>query len=286
MLFLQHFLTAMLSCFTTHLVSLAVPYSPRHDIPDEEETASSLDPSPASGSSPQTSPAEELEATAAMCHHCFDVLVKALKQKKEKGRSGKTTTGYFSSISGSSSSDPMSVLADFGQPDFVKHLPDQMVECPLFVTWDKRKASHNPLQRQKYSFELRGCIGTLSPRPLVSSIGEYALISALRDRRFHPVALTEVPELRVAVSLLVKYEPCDHCHDWHVGVHGIIIRWVEESRGVEYSATYVNRSSVFFFAVFLDVCIFSSSLFFSLFTGICPRLLPSRVGTKRRQSGP
>lgn len=105
---------------------------------------------------------------------------------------------------------------------------------------------------------MRGCIGTLAPKPLITSIGEYALISALRDRRFRPVHVSEVPHLRVGVSLLVRYEPCEHCHDWVVGVHGIIIRWTEDDhpgggggglvgRGLvggggsptEYSATYL-----------------------------------------------
>jgi uncharacterized protein (TIGR00296 family) len=74
---------------------------------------------------------------------------------------------------------------------------------------------------------------------LVSSIGEYALISALRDRRFHPVSLSEFPTLRVSVSLLVQYEECDHCHDWSVGIHGIIIRWMDHSKQAEFSATYL-----------------------------------------------
>jgi AMMECR1 domain-containing protein len=59
----------------------------------------------------------------------------------------------------------------------------------------------------------------------------------LKDRRFDPIRLHDVPYLRVAVSILVKYETCLHAHDWNVGVHGIIIRFSVGS--VEYSATYL-----------------------------------------------
>jgi uncharacterized protein (TIGR00296 family) len=65
------------------------------------------------------------------------------------------------------------------------------------------------------------------------------LISALRDRRFNPVSLAECPQLRVSVSLLVQYEECEHCHDWTVGIHGIMISWIDDLRQTEYSATYL-----------------------------------------------
>jgi AMME syndrome candidate gene 1 protein len=142
-----------------------------------------------------------------MCIHCFHVLVKEL----------------MSSRRGTSSSIRPPALAKLDIPE--------SAACPLFVTWDRRKVLHSD------DFCLRGCIGTLSPRPLSTSIAEYALTSALKDRRFDPIRLHEVPHLRVAVSLLVKYEPCLHCHDWMVGVHGIIIRFLVEQ--VEYSATYL-----------------------------------------------
>lgn len=74
-----------------------------------------------------------------------------------------------------------------------------------------------------HSYQLRGCIGTLGPRKIVDAVGEYAIIAALKDRRFRPITLTELPLLRVSVSLLVQYESCQDAYDWIVGVHGIII---------------------------------------------------------------
>lgn len=152
-----------------------------------------------------------------MCHYCFDVLVNELASSSSKGgwRMGNSTT-----TSGNNSEHPR----------FAATIPDS-AEAPLFITWDKRRSTSDE------SFDLRGCIGTLSPRPLLTAVGEYALTSAFRDRRFDPIKTHEVPHLRVAVSLLVNYEECSHCHDWVVGVHGIIIKFTE--RGVDYSATYL-----------------------------------------------
>jgi AMME syndrome candidate gene 1 protein len=187
---------------------------------------------------------EQLQATASMCHYCFDVLVTELRASSHrKGRNHHSTFIALQQHQQQSDNNSSTVVAP---PDFVHALPHETVECPLFVTWDKRKEQQQHHRRLSCSgggsedhFELRGCIGTLSPKPLATSIGEYALISALRDRRFDPVSLHEIPHLRVAVSLLVLYEDCDHVHDWSVGIHGIMIRWLDDEGGVEYSATYL-----------------------------------------------
>mmetsp|Transcript_43879 Transcript_43879/g.105886 ORF Transcript_43879/g.105886 Transcript_43879/m.105886 type:complete len:232 (+) Transcript_43879:114-809(+) len=143
---------------------------------------------------------QPLQATPEMCYHCFQVLIEALLENRKPSR----------------------------LPDFVDDLPDKLVECPLFVTWEKM---HNR------TWQLRGCIGTLSPKRLDSSVGEYALTSALMDRRFHPIKQSEIRSLRVGVSLLVDYEVCRDVYDWIVGVHGILIKF-QVGRN-QYSATYL-----------------------------------------------
>lgn len=85
-------------------------------------------------------------------------------------------------------------------------------------------------------YNLRGCIGTLSPRAL-SQLGSYAMKSAFEDGRFDPVSHHELPHMSVGVSLLVDYEPATRPDDWVVGIHGIIIEFVADSR--QYSATYL-----------------------------------------------
>jgi AMMECR1 domain-containing protein len=43
--------------------------------------------------------------------------------------------------------------------------------------------------------------------------------------------------MRVAFSLLVNYQICEHAYDWEIGVHGILIKF--EVRGRHYNATYL-----------------------------------------------
>ncbi len=69
--------------------------------------------------------------------------------------------------------------------------------CPMFVTWDKVL----PKGRK----QLRGCIGTIKPRP-ISFLRDYCHSSAFNDQRFNPIELLELPELQCSVSFLVRYE--------------------------------------------------------------------------------
>jgi uncharacterized protein (TIGR00296 family) len=126
-----------------------------------------------------------------------------------------------------STSQPITTTIPPPIPPFMEGLSP----CPLFITWEKRDVASS------VDYRLRGCIGTLSPRPLATAVREYALTSAFGDRRFDPVRVEEVPNLRVGVSLLVKYEVCSDVYDWQVGVHGILIKFHTE--GLQYSATYL-----------------------------------------------
>ena len=104
------------------------------------------------------------------------------------------------------------------------------VACPLFVTWKKKSAA------QGGHLQLRGCIGCLQPLPL-SSLCDYALNSALHDRRFPPLSAAELLELHCTVQLLGRFEPCG-CVDWEIGVHGVTISFVD-SLGTSRSAVYL-----------------------------------------------
>jgi uncharacterized protein (TIGR00296 family) len=148
-----------------------------------------------------------------MCVHCFDVVIHEL-------------------LSSSSTIDMTNM------DSLLESIPPS-TQCPLFVTFDIKTNNSNDNNNNNDidAYHLRGCIGTLSPRELRPSIGEYAKISAFRDHRFNPISIQEVPSLRVAVSLLVDYEECNHCHDWNVGVHGIIIHFTVHAQ--KFNATYL-----------------------------------------------
>jgi len=172
--------------------------------------------------------AVEVMASREMCEHCFDALLQELS-------SSRSTQGNKRKIS---------LLR---RPDDRK-IPD--VDCPLFVTWKKLRTrsaiiscdeNQTPQVYEDSDYDLRGCIGTLAPRPLESALVEFALTSAFHDVRFDPIAMIEVPHLKLAVSLLVGFSPCRDCLDWVPGLHGIIIKFHGNStkRGSPFSATYL-----------------------------------------------
>ncbi|KAI9504919.1 hypothetical protein GGI25_001718 [Coemansia spiralis] len=125
-----------------------------------------------------------MAATNEHCAYCFDVLAAYLK-----------------------GTSPSTVTASFDGKD---------KEYPLFVTWEKRSSSGDD--------RLRGCIGNFSPMRLDSGLREYALTSALRDTRFHPISLSELPKLTCSVSLLTDFEDAIDYMDWDIGTHGV---WLE-----------------------------------------------------------
>lgn len=111
-------------------------------------------------------------------------------------------------------------------------------------------------RRDRSRHELRGCLGTFTPKPLGEALSEYAIArypvstisiyrcilslspcSATRDSRFAPIAKREVHQLHVGVSLLTDFEQVADPLDWTPGLHGIIVEFMVESR--KYRATYL-----------------------------------------------
>lgn len=181
----------------------------------------------------------EVVASRDMCEHCFDALLHELS-------SSRSTHGTTHGNKGNKRK--MSFL----RPNNRK-IP--AVDCPLFVTWKKLgrtrpatmpcdEKNDAPKVYEDSDYELRGCIGTLAPRPLDSALAEFALTSAFHDVRFDPIALIEVPRLKLAVSLLVGFSPCRDCLDWVPGLHGIIIKFHGDSTKRSFSATYLPEVAV------------------------------------------
>ncbi|MGD8451257.1 MAG: AmmeMemoRadiSam system protein A [Phycisphaerae bacterium] len=72
---------------------------------------------------------------------------------------------------------------------------------------------------------LRGCMGTLDPSLSVAdAVRRAAASSALHDPRFSPVAVAELPDLVVEVSILSAPEPMGTIDELELGRHGVIVR--------------------------------------------------------------
>jgi AmmeMemoRadiSam system protein A len=70
---------------------------------------------------------------------------------------------------------------------------------------------------------LRGCIGVVEAfEPLSESIPRCAASAALRDPRFSPVRMEELPEIEIELSLLSPFEPI-LSENIEIGKHGLLI---------------------------------------------------------------
>lgn len=193
---------------------------------------------------PALKDASELRVSPSMCFHCFDTLLQALWVTYQHQNQHRHHWQFL----------PAATTGPDAKPQFWKDLPHERIQCPLFVTWEKRRnpslssslagvlangrtgTGHS--NKDSATYELRGCIGTLSPMPVATALTKYALISALQDSRFSPIHPSELAQLRVAVSLLVKYEQCQNVYDWQVGVHGIIIKFSDRNSSPNYSSRH------------------------------------------------
>jgi uncharacterized protein (TIGR00296 family) len=163
-----------------------------------------------------STPSPSPTASPAHCAHCFDSL-----------------SSYFAD--GPESRPP----TDAAAPSW------GATTCPFFVTLNKVGGGGATPSSPSSPPSLRGCIGSLSPRPL-SDLWAYARKSAFADRRFAPVRADEFPRLEVCVSLLVGFERGLRWDAWEVGKHGIVVEFDDPRGGAGtgasppvYSATYL-----------------------------------------------
>lgn len=71
---------------------------------------------------------------------------------------------------------------------------------------------------------LRGCIGTIEGiQPLAAAVADNAAAAASRDPRFHPVAVAELPRLRIEISALTALRPVADASEIEIGRHGIVL---------------------------------------------------------------
>ena len=101
------------------------------------------------------------------------------------------------------------------------------------MTWYKR-----PLKK-KYD-ELRGCLGTFSQElPIGVGLKKYSIMSALNDKRFDPISISEIGLLKCSISLLHSFTRASSWDDWELGKHGITIHFSDSNNIKQYNATYL-----------------------------------------------
>jgi hypothetical protein len=97
-------------------------------------------------------------------------------------------------------------------PKFKPHHEEIKRSCGAFVTLKK-------------DGRLRGCIGYMEPvMPLYQTVARMAVAAATRDSRFTPVALDELKEIEIEISVLSPMRRIDDPKEVVVGKHGIYIR--------------------------------------------------------------
>jgi AmmeMemoRadiSam system protein B/AmmeMemoRadiSam system protein A len=77
----------------------------------------------------------------------------------------------------------------------------------------------------KKSGELRGCIGyTSAVKPLYVTVRDTATLAALRDTRFPPVTVSELPQLEYEISVLSPLRRVLDIRQIKVGQHGLLMK--------------------------------------------------------------
>ena len=109
-------------------------------------------------------------------------------------------------IEGSLRGDPPSPLPAGALTEKLKE------ECGAFVTLKKHG-------------QLRGCIGLIQPtKPLYRVIAEMAQAAAFDDPRFDPLAIQELKDLDLEISVLTPLQKMKDAKEIEVGRHGLYIK--------------------------------------------------------------
>lgn len=77
----------------------------------------------------------------------------------------------------------------------------------------------------KINGDLRGCIGTVLPTTdsIAEEIIQNAISAGVRDSRFHPVVVSELPEIIYSVDVLAEAERISSLKELEVSKYGVIV---------------------------------------------------------------
>ena len=83
--------------------------------------------------------------------------------------------------------------------------------------------------KKKISYELRGCIGTVTPNQnnLAEEIIQNAVNAATRDPRFKPITIEELDQLLFSVDVLTPLEPINRLEQLNPRQYGLSIKYKE-----------------------------------------------------------
>lgn len=99
-------------------------------------------------------------------------------------------------------------------------------KIPTFtINNDKLKQNAGAFVTLNKNNRLRGCIGYIDPvKPLYLTIIDNAVNSCSKDYRFPPVDVSELPDIKIEISVLTPPIPVDSYNDIVIGKHGIILK--------------------------------------------------------------
>lgn len=94
------------------------------------------------------------------------------------------------------------------------------------------KVSNKNLLKERGAFvtlkkngELRGCIGHIeADKPLYQVVSEMAIAAATADPRFPPVTISELPQIKIEISVLSPLKKVENIDEIVVGRDGLVIR--------------------------------------------------------------
>jgi hypothetical protein len=82
----------------------------------------------------------------------------------------------------------------------------------------------------KKAGKLRGCVGQLAPGgPLIECVRDMAIHAAFGDKRFSPVTIDEIPDIKIEISVLTPLQRCKDASDFDLGEDGIFVRGYAKS---------------------------------------------------------
>ena len=119
--------------------------------------------------------------------------------------------------------DPYVALARLSYEHYVRH--NKAIKLPDSVPQEMLNRRAGAFVTLKIDGQLRGCIGTIAPTTacIAEEIIQNAISAAMKDPRFRPVRVDELPLIDCSVDVLDKAEDIDSIAELDVDKYGVIV---------------------------------------------------------------